>query len=467
MGESGILGEDREVITYNGKLKVAEHEKILFLRNNYDLGIMNGTLGEISAINQNEISVTIGEKTCKVDVEKYNYFTYGYAATIHKLQGATFDDTQVLVSPYFNRNLVNVAFTRHRHEMNIYHSQDLPDLIKTLSRDGSKDTTLDYPYAKDIISYRDIQPLGDIGYTAFHHRDLVKELERIGEKDVSFMTSKQERGLVAGVVDHNSKQYLVLEQEKVFKLYNQKCFDAETETELVNNIGCFVAITKNWNEGSHSFSAAISNTGLSLLEPSERSKEHVFVLGKGVGELQDNIVSLESKYQKPVDFNNESTCGIYRGLTNVGDTKYGLIETVSSLKMLLAERVDGIEENKWIMSKDHVTAISQSDVPKECLFEAQQAVFGIASNGSFITSAIHEHKNYEIEGLRRSLTDSAETVVESLLAEPNTKLSSSTEWRYGNKGSLAGFLSKICGSLEAPQVSQVDDTRQFASNLAF
>ncbi|MEI8055095.1 MAG: Ti-type conjugative transfer relaxase TraA [bacterium] len=436
MGESGILGEDHEVVTYNDKLKIAEHEKILFLRNNYDLGIMNGTLGEISAINQNEISVTIGEKICKIDVEKYNYFTYGYAATIHRLQGATFDNTQVLESPYFNRNLANVAFTRHRYEMNIYHSQDLPDMIKTISRDGSKDTTLDYPScAKDIISYRDIQPLGDIGYTAFHHRDLVKELERIGEKDVSFMTAKQERGLVAGVFDHNSKQYLVLEQEKVFKLYNQNCFD--TEKELINNIGCFVAITKQWDERNHAFNAAISNTGLSLLEPSERSKEHIFVLGKGVGELQDNIISLESKYQKPVDFNDESACGIYRGLTNIGDTKYGLIETASSLKMLSAERVDGIEENKWIMSKDQITIINQSEVPKECLFEAQQTVFGTASNGSFITSAIHEHKNYEIEGLRRSLTDSAETVVESLLGEPNAKLSSSTEWRYGSKGSLA------------------------------
>ena len=57
-------------------------------------------LGEISSINQNKVSVVINkgrenQQEITFDVDRYNYFTYGYAATVHKLQGATFDNTQL------------------------------------------------------------------------------------------------------------------------------------------------------------------------------------------------------------------------------------------------------------------------------------------------------------------------------------------------------------------------------------
>ena len=43
---------------------------------------------------------------------------------------------------------------------------------------------------------------------------------------------------------------------------------------------------------------------------------------------------------------------------------------------------------------------------------------------------------YDVKEIRRSLEKQAETIVERLLGRPNEKLSSSKEWRYGNKGSL-------------------------------
>ncbi|EKD45256.1 MAG: hypothetical protein ACD_69C00364G0002 [uncultured bacterium] len=44
---------------------------------------------------------------------------------------------------------------------------------------------------------------------------------------------------------------------------------------------------------------------------------------------------------------------------------------------------------------------------------------------------------YDIKEARRLLSNSAESFVERLLGRPNEKLSSASEWRYGNKGSLA------------------------------
>ena len=432
MGELGMLsGEDQEVVASVGKLNIAKHEKILFLKNNYTLGVMNGMLGEVTAINQSELSVVINKKRenqreITFNIERYNHFTYGYAATIHKLQGATFDDTQVLVSKYFNSNLANVALTRHRQEMNIYHPcSDKEELARLLSRDGSKDTTLDYPYInQEIVNYGEIQELGDLGYMAFHHRELIKELELSGGKAVSFMTFKQERGLVSGIVEHHDKRYVVLEQAKEFKLYNEKFFASE-EKELIDSVGCFVTITKEWDASQGSFNAVVSSTGLSLLsdESHEAKGRAMFVLGEGVEALHNKITTLEERYHKPINFSviEEDTYGIYRGSTNICEKEYGILETTSNIRML--ESLIGIGNDSWVVVGEEVTPIDQQEVPTEQVFSEKRPDL--------------RKEQYEIAKIKRHLIDSAERVVENLMGEPNIRLSSSTEWRYGNKGSLS------------------------------
>lgn len=477
--EIGILGsEEYEVTVSSGKLKIAEHEKILFLKNNYGLGVMNGMLGEVTAINQNNVSVIINkfkenQQEITFNTDEYNYFTYGYAATAHKLQGATFDNAHVLVSEYFNKNIAYMVFTRHREELNIYHSfTNNDELMKVLSRDGSKDTTLDYPYmAKEILSYGDIAPLGDLGYMAFHHRELVKELELIGDKGVSFFTGRQERGLLAGLIEHNDKQYVVLEQEKEFKMYNQKLFYDNDEEELAKNIGCFVKVTKNWDDNHQNFSTRVSNSGLSLLEPGELfsykpNKENIFVLGRGVDELQKSIACLESEYHKPANFNaiKGDVYGIYRGPAQVGDMEYAVLETKSELKLFSSENFAGVDRDKWIAmgERQRAVAIRQEEVPREYIFNIENKVaFSERSKSStienaldgniVINTAIYESKGLEVAAkgsqagieyytakeAREALAESAESVVEELLGRPNERLSSATQWRYGNKGSLA------------------------------
>ena len=48
---------------------------------------------------------------------------------------------------------------------------------------------------------------------------------------------------------------------------------------------------------------------------------------------------------------------------------------------------------------------------------------------------------YDIKKIKQLLSNSAESFVERLLGRPNERLSSATEWRYGNKGSLVVSLS--------------------------
>ena len=298
---------------------------------------------------------------------------------MHKLQGATFDNVQILASKYFNKNLAYVAFTRHKYELDIYHSFiNNNELVKILSRDGSKDTTLDYEQiSKEILNYQEIQPLGDLGYMAFHHRELVKELELIGDKGVSFCTGMHERGLVAGLVEHDHKQYVVLEQEKEFKLYNHNTFCHNDENDLINSIGHFVTVNKSWNETNKSFNAELHSSGLSLLDseaPVSNKEQNVFVLGRGVDVLQKEIVALESKYQKPANFLVQGDIyGIYRGSASVGDKEYGLVETAMELRVLAKENFTNVENDKWIaVGENHpAVAIRQDEAPSEYVFDVK------------------------------------------------------------------------------------------------
>jgi Ti-type conjugative transfer relaxase TraA len=466
--ELGILGnEEYEVDVAKGKLKIAEHEKIFFLKNNYDLDVMNGTLGEVSAINQNSMSVILNkgkdtQREVTVDFNQYNHFTYGYAATVHKLQGATFDDVQVLVSNYFNRNIGYVAFTRHKYELNIYHSfKTDEELVNALSRSSSKDTTLDYPYiGQQIVRYDDVQTLGDLGYLAFHNRELIEELELVGEKKVSFITGKLESGLVSGLVTYRGGQYLVLEQEQEFKLYNQKSFGSQSTQELTGNIGCLVKVAKNWEEEQGGFRVKIDNTGLCLLEDGRRvfHGEHVssiFVLGQGVLGIQNDIATLEERYNKAVTLPRDGLpndiYGVYRGLAQVRDREYGVLETKEELR-LFKEPLVAMEKDSWVKMETNsgVIPVAMEAVPREYIFELERlSELGKIGDKSFIINTPlyesghlprGEYKKtefYDVVKVREELEDRTELVVEQLLGSPNKNLSSSMQWRYGNKGSLA------------------------------
>lgn len=70
----------------------AQKDKIVFLRNDKKLGVMNGTKGVIERIDGNIITANIGkDKTVSVDLSQYKAVDHGYCVTPHKGQGATVD----------------------------------------------------------------------------------------------------------------------------------------------------------------------------------------------------------------------------------------------------------------------------------------------------------------------------------------------------------------------------------------
>jgi len=112
---AGNLGPDQAVETTSGERAFAVGDRVMFLRNERSLGVKNGTLGTLTALRRSGMEVRLDDgQTLRFDRNQYADLTHGYAATIHKMQGATVDKAYVLASKHMDRHAAYVAMSRHR-----------------------------------------------------------------------------------------------------------------------------------------------------------------------------------------------------------------------------------------------------------------------------------------------------------------------------------------------------------------
>lgn len=154
----GVQQTDAEIVyrTVNGARAFAAGDRIVLLQNDRDLGVKNGMLGTVEAVEPDAIHLRLdggsgGQKTGRaltIHPKHYHSLDHGYATTIHKAQGATVDRSFVMASATMDRHLTYVAMTRHRHQATLYAGRDefrdLSALTASLGRSGLKETTLDY-----------------------------------------------------------------------------------------------------------------------------------------------------------------------------------------------------------------------------------------------------------------------------------------------------------------------------------
>lgn len=138
-----------------GQLAFAVNDRLLFLQNDNDLKVKNGLMGTIQAINGTVLTVALDRgDTVAFDSQRYNQISYGYAATVHKLQGETVDKAFVLATPHLDRFLTNVAMDRHREDVELHYGDDdfasYHNLKRTLSRGESKVLAVEFAQARGI-----------------------------------------------------------------------------------------------------------------------------------------------------------------------------------------------------------------------------------------------------------------------------------------------------------------------------
>jgi hypothetical protein len=121
----------------------------MFLRNERELGVKNGMLGTIERVDRTGMAVRLDDgRAVAFDHKVYADLTHGYAATVHKAQGATLDRVHVLATPGLDRHGAYVALSRHRDHVELHYAKadfaDRERLAARLSRDRSKDMVRDY-----------------------------------------------------------------------------------------------------------------------------------------------------------------------------------------------------------------------------------------------------------------------------------------------------------------------------------
>ncbi|PRD40483.1 Ti-type conjugative transfer relaxase TraA [Phyllobacterium phragmitis] len=158
MREAGDLGEDVRVAVERGGRSFASGDRVMFLQNERGLGVKNGMVGTIEEVNTRSMTVRTDDgRSVSFDLKDYNRIDYGYAATIHKAQGITVDRTHVLATPGLDAHSSYVALSRHRDRMDLHYGRDdfasQDRLIRTLSRDRSKDMASDYGQRDPMQDY--------------------------------------------------------------------------------------------------------------------------------------------------------------------------------------------------------------------------------------------------------------------------------------------------------------------------
>jgi exodeoxyribonuclease V alpha subunit len=99
-----------------GKPNLAGGDKVMQIRNNYDLEAFNGDLGMVSSTDEDGAMVVMGERTVAYSLPDMDDLTLAYAVTIHKSQGSEYPAVVIALGMehyiMLNRPLLYTAVTR-------------------------------------------------------------------------------------------------------------------------------------------------------------------------------------------------------------------------------------------------------------------------------------------------------------------------------------------------------------------
>ena len=117
--------------TDHGPRTFAAGDRILFTRNDRDLGVRNGMLGTVEKVSNTKLIVTFdpddlgASRRLTFSPKDFPSIDHGFAVSIHRAQGCTVDRSFVLASTTLDENLTYVALTRHKEETGLYSAPDI------------------------------------------------------------------------------------------------------------------------------------------------------------------------------------------------------------------------------------------------------------------------------------------------------------------------------------------------------
>jgi len=151
-----LKGKGITIQTERGDREFEARDRVCFLKNDRHLAVKNGTLGTIEIMEKKQAVIRLDgpeHRRVVVDFNRYNNIDHGYAATLHKSQGATADRTHALASRLYDRHTTYVGMTRHVDRVDLHWSREefgtKKDLYNTLSREKLKQNIVDFERTPD------------------------------------------------------------------------------------------------------------------------------------------------------------------------------------------------------------------------------------------------------------------------------------------------------------------------------
>ncbi|MBI1821145.1 MAG: relaxase domain-containing protein [Nitrospirae bacterium] len=136
----------------------APGDQMMFLKNDKDLGVVNGSVGIVAKTGEDSLKVETRNGTKEVDLRKYDYIDHAYGSTLHKSQGMTAErvmmniDTGQAISN--SANAFYVGLSRASHEAKVYtdNKEKLPEAV---SHWQGKESTQNYEKGRVVESEKE------------------------------------------------------------------------------------------------------------------------------------------------------------------------------------------------------------------------------------------------------------------------------------------------------------------------
>jgi len=124
--QAGVIGDDQVRI---GGACYTEGDLVVTLRNDRQIGVLNGTRAVIEHIdtNREEMRCRTGDHqvvTIPFDYAVQGHLAHGYATTVHKAQGATYDHCLILGGDRLTKEVGYTAMSRGRIDNTLYLDND-------------------------------------------------------------------------------------------------------------------------------------------------------------------------------------------------------------------------------------------------------------------------------------------------------------------------------------------------------
>lgn len=145
-----VRGEDAVFQAERGERQFAQGDRIIFLKNDKQLGVKNGTTGTVLQATADRLKVQIDGADNKQQIveftkDRYDRVDHGYSFTVHKSQGITVDRAHYQPGSMADLHSAYVACSRHRETVSIHGTaEQLEEFKRTSQREREKDVSADY-----------------------------------------------------------------------------------------------------------------------------------------------------------------------------------------------------------------------------------------------------------------------------------------------------------------------------------